>query len=318
MLRQEPGQLASDASSSVMPTQKEIEWDAVRAMLGQESRPSISNADKAAGPSVPSASRWSTPATKPTRPAPYDVQLVGHRSVETAQVVVNKLKERGVCVIKAGADRSFQRAVHMEAKQLWDAGAYTSASKGSPSTPGGSEIQFNARDDKVICLSSAVMDALGKKAQALKVLDTQLGDFGWGVHKLLEEQLGLTLTKRTPGMLSCYDGKTVPDAQYGFHVDNPYLTNMGVPDDGRRLTLVYYIADGPWDVEQDGGALQVCLSDPRRAPSSTAEALTHDLFTVAPEGDTLVVFFSHTMFHAVLPVSGTKPRFALSTWFMGC
>lgn len=300
-----------------MPTQKEIEWDAVRAMLGQESRPSISNADKAAGPSVPSASRWSTPATKPTRPAPYDVQLVGHRSVETAQVVVNKLKERGVCVIKAGADRSFQRAVHMEAKQLWDAGAYTSASKGSPSTPGGSEIQFNARDDKVICLSSAVMDALGKKAQALKVLDTQLGDFGWGVHKLLEEQLGLTLTKRTPGMLSCYDGKTVPDAQYGFHVDNPYLTNMGVPDDGRRLTLVYYIADGPWDVEQDGGALQVCLSDPRRAPSSTAEALTHDLFTVAPEGDTLVVFFSHTMFHAVLPVSGTKPRFALSTWFMG-
>lgn len=283
-----------------MPTQKEIEWDAVRAMLGQESRPSISNADKAAGPSVPSASRWSTPATKPTRPAPYDVQLVGHRSVETAQVVVNKLKERGVCVIKAGADRSFQRAVHMEAKQLWDAGAYTSASKGSPSTPGGSEIQFNARDDKVICLSSAVMDALGKKAQALKVLDTQLGDFGWGVHKLLEEQLGLTLTKRTPGMLSCYDGKTVPDAQYGFHVDNPYLTNMGVPDDGRRLTLVYYIADGPWDVEQDGGALQVCLSDPRRAPSSTAEALTHDLFTVAPEGDTLVVFFSHTMFHAVL------------------
>jgi len=315
MLKQEPGQLGS---GSVMPTQKEIEWDAVRAMLGQDPRPGISNADRAAGPSVPSASRWSTPATKPTRPAPYDVQLVGHRSVETAQVVVSKLKERGVCIIKAGADRSFQRAVHMEAKQLWDAGAYTSASKGSPSTPGGSDIQFNARDDKVICLSSAVMDALGKKAQALKVLDTQLGDFGWGVHKLLEEQLGLTLTKRTPGMLSCYDGKTVPDAQYGFHVDNPYLTNMGVPDDGRRLTLVYYIADGPWDVEKDGGALQVCLSDPRRAPSSTAEALTHDLFTVAPEGDTLVAFFSHTMFHAVLPVSGTKPRFALSTWFMGC
>ena len=52
---------------------------------------------------------------------------------------------------------------------------------------------------------------------------------------------------------------------------------------------------------------KVCLSDPRRAPSSTAEAerhlslchcvcnascfaqaLTHDLFTVVPEGDTLV------------------------------
>ncbi|CAE7941896.1 AMY1A [Symbiodinium necroappetens] len=189
-----------------------------------------------------------------------------------------------------------------------DAGAYTSASKGSPSTPGGTEIQFNARDDKVICLSSAVMDALGKKAQALKVLDTQLGDFGWG------EQLGLTLTKRTPGMLSCYDGKTVPDAQYGFHVDNPYLTNMGVPDDG-RLTLVYYIADGPWDVEQAAADLPekfrgredlvlICRCASRipeglLAPLPRLKALTHDLFTVAPEGDTLVrpvVFFSHTMF----------------------
>lgn len=67
---------------------------------------------------------------------------------------------------------------------------------------------------------------------------------------------------------------------------------------------------------QDGGALQagsvacgtacqVCLSDPRAAPASTAEAsqalrlpfhgawpsqeaLTHQLFTVAPECDTLV------------------------------
>ncbi|CAJ1355613.1 unnamed protein product [Effrenium voratum] len=118
-------------------------------------------------------------------------------------------------------------------------------------------------------------------------------------------------------MLSCYDGKLVPDAQYGFHVDNPYMTNMKTADDGRRLTLIYYISDGPWDVKKDGGALQVCLSDPSTAPSSTAEALTHDRFTVAPEFDTLVAFWSHTMFHAVLPVTGTRPRFALSTWFMG-
>ncbi|CAE7460137.1 unnamed protein product, partial [Symbiodinium sp. CCMP2456] len=68
-----------------MPMQKEIEWDAVRAMLGQESRPSISNA-------------CSSDVDAPL------VQLVGHRSMETAQVVVNKLKERGICVIKAGAD----------------------------------------------------------------------------------------------------------------------------------------------------------------------------------------------------------------------
>eukprot|EP00913_Durusdinium_trenchii_P020165 g18947.t1 len=53
---------------------------------------------------------------------------------------------------------------------------------------GSQEIQFSARDDKVICLSSTVLEALGKKAQALKVLDNQLADFGWGIKKLLEER----------------------------------------------------------------------------------------------------------------------------------
>ena len=307
--------------ASVAPKQKEIEWDAVRAMLGQAPAgaqpkdPHDQPADEAAGPTGP---RWQSPATQPTKPAPFDVHLVGRNNVDVAHAVVARLKERGVCVIKAGAERAFHRAVHMEAKQLWEAGAYTSASKGSPSTPGSQEIAFNARDDKVICLSSAVLSTLGKKVQALKKVDEQLANFGWGIKQILEEQLGLNLTKRTPGMLSCYDGKTVPDAQYGFHVDNPYMTNMAVPDDGRRLTLIFYISDGQhWDVHKDGGALQVCMSDPRRAPASTAEALTYPLFTVAPDCDTLVAFWSHTMFHAVLPVTGTKPRFALSTWFMG-
>lgn len=312
-------QMPAVPGQAVPPKQKEIEWDAVRAMLGQApaARPSDDCADEAAGPAEPRA-RWQSPATQPTTPAPFDVHLVGKNNVEVAQAVVAKLKERGVCVIKAGAERAFHKAVHMEAKQLWDAGAYTSASKGSPSSPGSHEITFNARDDKVICLSSSVLEALGKKAQALKKVDEQLANFGWGIKQILEDQLGLSLTKRTPGMLSCYDGKKVPDAQYGFHVDNPYMTNMAVPDDGRRLTLIFYISDGQhWDVHKDGGALQVCMSDPRRAPSSTAEALSHPLFTVAPDCDTLVAFWSHTMFHAVLPVTGTKPRFALSTWFMG-
>lgn len=305
-------------AAAVAPKQKEIEWDAVRAMLGQApARPSDDRADEAAGPAEPRV-RWQSSPTQPTTPAPFDVHLVGKNNVEVAQAVVAKLKERGVCVIKAGAERAFHKAVHMEAKQLWDGGAYTSASKGSPSSPGSHEITFNARDDKVICLSSSVLDALGKKVQALKKVDEQLANFGWGIKQILEDQLGLSLTKRTPGMLSCYDGQKVPDAQYGFHVDNPYMTNMAVPDDGRRLTLIFYISDGQhWDVQKDGGALQVCMSDPRRAPSSTAEALTHPLFTVAPDCDTLVAFWSHTMFHAVLPVTGTKPRFALSTWFMG-
>merc|ERR1712232_232876 len=101
-----------------------------------------------------------------------------------------------------------------------------------------------------------------------------------------------------------------------FHVDNPYQTSMASRDDKRRLTLVYYMSDGPWDVHRDGGALQVCLTDPRRAPSTVAEARkSGSMLTVAPRMDTLVAFFSHTMYHAVLPVEPGRQRFALSTWF---
>ncbi|CAJ1404436.1 unnamed protein product [Effrenium voratum] len=82
---------SSPATSHVMPQQKEIEWDAVRAMLGQASTsPADNNADRAAGPSA--ASRWQSAPSQPTMPAPHDVCLVGHRSIETAQVVVDKLK----------------------------------------------------------------------------------------------------------------------------------------------------------------------------------------------------------------------------------
>eukprot|EP00930_Biecheleria_cincta_P028126 TRINITY_DN19610_c0_g1_i1.p1 TRINITY_DN19610_c0_g1~~TRINITY_DN19610_c0_g1_i1.p1 ORF type:complete len:333 (+),score=58.14 TRINITY_DN19610_c0_g1_i1:167-1165(+) len=265
-----------------------------------------SNADKAAGPYCSAATRPSPSLNNPpTPPADFDVFLVGHRNVETAKAVVDVLKARGVCVMRAGADKTFLKALHMESRQLWDGGEFGEAQKGQPVVPGSSQIRYDARDDKVHWLSSKWMDANEKRARALKVLDGQLTDFGLGISKLLEDELGLAIGKRSAGMLACYDGKTVPGAQYGFHVDNPYQTQMDVPDDGRRLTLIYYITDGPWDVKKDGGGLQVCLSDPRKTPKTTREAMTHDRFTVSPEGDTLVVFFSHKMYHAVLPVTGT-------------
>ncbi|CAE7941898.1 unnamed protein product [Symbiodinium necroappetens] len=93
----EEGLVASERQHSkltqeVMPTQKEIEWDAVRAMLGQ--------ADKAAGPSMPSASRGV--AAEPQRGAcqPQKTGGQGSPMADGASVF-----ERGVCVIKAGADR---------------------------------------------------------------------------------------------------------------------------------------------------------------------------------------------------------------------
>merc|ERR1711862_268300 len=114
-----------------------------------------------------------------------------------------------------------------------------------------------------------------------------------GLKRLLEDQLGLYLKGRTVGMLAAYDGDVKPGASYDFHVDNPYQTSMSTPDDKRRLTCIYYLNDESWDVERDGGALQVCLTNPRRAPTTTAEATTtSSKLTIAPCMDTLVVFFS--------------------------
>lgn len=249
--------------------------------------------------------------------APFDLVLTPQKSVETARMVVETLKKRGVCVIKAGADKDFQRSCAVEAKLLLDSGEFAQGQKGQLTEPAGDRVEYSFRDDIVLWMTTAWHERQDRKGNALKVLDQQLTDFGLGLKPLLEEELGLYISKRSLGMLSCYDGGITPGARYDFHVDNPYQTQMETRDDKRRLTVIYYISDAPWDVKKDGGAFQVCLSNPRKAPRTTTEALQHPKLTVSPASDTLVVFFSHTMYHAVLPVLGNRKRFALSTWFQG-
>mmetsp|Transcript_70802 Transcript_70802/g.207462 ORF Transcript_70802/g.207462 Transcript_70802/m.207462 type:complete len:343 (-) Transcript_70802:229-1257(-) len=281
--------------------------------------PSAAKAEaESARPSfAPEAPKIPTPLSGvPGDPAPVDVVLSGSRSVETAQRVIDKLMEKGVCVIKAGADRTFVKQLQVESRLLWDSGEFAEAKKGQPVVPGSAQVKYDTRDDRVVWMTSEWTQKNQGKCKALKVLDDQLGDFGWGLNTLLEEQLGITLKQRTTGMLACYAGDVVPGARYDFHVDNPYQTSMEVVDDKRRLTLIYYINDANWDVRKDGGALQVCLANPRRALRTTAEANQHPKLTISPECDTLVAFFAHTMYHAVLPVVGDKRRCALSTWFM--
>eukprot|EP00747_Dinoflagellata_sp_TGD_P213091 gnl/TRDRNA2_/TRDRNA2_86092_c0_seq2.p1 gnl/TRDRNA2_/TRDRNA2_86092_c0~~gnl/TRDRNA2_/TRDRNA2_86092_c0_seq2.p1 ORF type:complete len:346 (+),score=77.83 gnl/TRDRNA2_/TRDRNA2_86092_c0_seq2:232-1269(+) len=296
--------------------------DAKTAMSKKTARPCIS-ADAAAAQSPPAAKQGTITYSPEGRsytgtPGPaaqIDVYLTPEKSVQTAQQVIDMLMKRGVCVIRAGADRTFQKALYIESKLLWDMGEFGEAKKATPITPGSDQMQFSARDDKVLWMKKEWMEQNAKKCKALKVLDSQLADFGWGLNKLLEEQLGLSLKQRTTGMLSCYCGSDTPGARYDFHIDNPYQTTMKCPDDKRRLTLIYYISEGKWDVMKDGGGLQVALTNPRRAPHTTSEAVEAEMFTVAPECDTMVLFFSHTMFHAVLPVKSPRHRFALSTWF---
>lgn len=187
---------------------------------------------------------------EPGAPEPYHVILDGQRSTTNAQRVVDKLRECGCCVIKAGAEKSFQKGLFVESRVLWDSGQFMEAKKGAPVSYGSSQVKFDSRDDKVCWFTNEFVDKHDKRLTFLKTLDSQLNSFGFGLKVLLEEQLGIDIKKRTPSMLACYAGDKVPGARYDFHVDNPYMTSMQVPDDKRRLTLIYYISDGEWDVKK--------------------------------------------------------------------
>lgn len=76
------------------------------------------------------------------------------------------------------------------------------------------------------------------------------------------EQLGIRLYAPRAAMVSIYPGD---GAAFEPHVDN--ATRCGGSDDGRRLTMVLYANEAPWDVSPraDGGALRVFPADPTGA-----------------------------------------------------
>lgn len=256
------------------------------------------------------------PRLAPGRPAPIDLVLVGRNNMDCARSILEKLKERGVCVLKAGAEPAMLRQALVECNLLWDTRKFGEATKAmAVQGTGGEEVEYSSRDDKVAWFTEEFLRKNEKATRTLKALNDHLGDFGMGMARLLEEELGLEIEKRTCGMLSCYTQEVCEGPRYDFHIDNPYQTLMECKDDKRRLTIVYYMNDGAWDVQHDGGGLQCLLTDPRRAPKTTSEALASPELTISPTADTLVVFFAHTIMHAVLPVTSNKRRFALSCWF---
>ena len=72
------------------------------------------------------------------------------------------------------------------------------------------------------------------------------------------------------------------------------------PGDPRVLTAIVYLNE-KWDAARDGGELSIDVDGSARAAK------------LAPELDRLVVFWSRTAAHEVLPVS--RDRYALSMWF---
>ena len=99
-------------------------------------------------------------------------------------------------------------------------------------------------------------------------------------------------------------------ARYIRHVDNVCTGGVGARCNGRRLTAVYYLADGESEHGDGGfspGALRIFHAGP---PSSEARV------DVQPRADRLVLFWADDRVpHAVLPTGPAQSRLAATFWF---
>jgi len=149
---------------------------------------------------------------------------------------------------------------------------------------------------------------------SLRALAKNIADFGGGLAQLLEEEMGMKFDRFGNCMLSCYTG----NRKYATHMDNCHGDDDdegAFPDNGMRLTLVYFV-NLYWDPNNtdNGGGLDVFLSDPKEAPESAAAAKGCKRLRIAPHADTLAVFLSERMAHQVIATSGDEKWFAMTVW----
>merc|ERR1711879_24823 len=111
-------------------------------------------------------------------------------------------------------------------------------------------------------------------------------------------------------MLSCYTG----EKQYDCHIDNPHQSLSTYPDNGMRLTMMYYI-NPHWDPKYNNeGGLDIYLTDPSKPADCAAEAKKAPKLRVAPHSDTLVLFLSERMTHQVVKTRSKNRWYCLTLW----
>ncbi|CAL1142699.1 unnamed protein product [Cladocopium goreaui] len=122
-----------------------------------------------------------------------------------------------------------------------------------------------------------------------------------------------TMEKGHAQQRSCYTG----NRSYALHIDNPHKSGgpMDLPDNGLRVTLVYYI-NPHWDPDSgyNGGGLDVFLTDPNSAPPSASTARKAPKLRIAPHADTLAIFLAERMAHQVVETMGKERMYCLTMW----
>lgn len=230
-----------------------------------------------------------------------------------AKKIADVLKERGVCLCQANAPQDLVMAAQEEAEALWDDGEFTAPMlvHDDHSMLERELWQQALRDEEKVfwCKNQTA------KTNALKMLSDKIAEFGSGLGPLLQQDMGIKFDRCGRAMLSCYTAERT----YGIHLDNCHGTEDedGFPDNGMRLTLIYYINMSWNPVQRDcDGGLDVFLSDPIAAPTSAAAAKSAKLLRIAPHADTLVIFPSERMAHRVIQTRGDQKWFCLTMWFL--
>lgn len=234
--------------------------------------------------------------------------------VVAAQKIVDALKERGVALVQANAPQDLVIAAVDEAEALYDEGEFSPPLRVHDDR---SMIQVELwrqaiqDEDKVYWISQKNES---HTTTALKVLSQKISEFAGGLGELLEKEMGIKFDRFGNAMLSCYTG----DRTYSFHVDNGHGEeddDEGFPDNGMRLTVTYWI-NLHWNPvkRENGGGLDVYLSDPSSAPSSASAAKSAKVLRIAPHADTLAIFLSERMAHQVIPTKGAGKWFCLTMW----
>mmetsp|Transcript_92241 Transcript_92241/g.288668 ORF Transcript_92241/g.288668 Transcript_92241/m.288668 type:complete len:756 (+) Transcript_92241:101-2368(+) len=245
----------------------------------------------------------------------FDVELGAENSMPVAlEKLVGALARRGVCTCEANAPLDLLRSAYDEASALWDAGEFAppcSHLDGRPEERIWHDALFQSED-----LAYWVReDARGRcEPGSLKVLSRNMWTMCHLLAEELHHQMGITYTHYWSAMLSCYHG----DKTYSLHLDNPNGVEAGIPDNGLRLSMCYYLSPywvpGPSPVSNCAGGLDVHLTEPWETPSSLAVARRAPVMRIAPHADTLVLLLSQRMAHRTVATQGDTRWFALWVW----
>ena len=240
-----------------------------------------------------------------------DLQLLG--GAEAMASIAAALASHGLCTCSGLLPADAAAKARKELADASNHALFKAALKGG-------KAGATPRDDVVLWLDPS--NALHRSTlPTLLGVEERLAQLGAGLSRVLRASQGgdaVPLNGRSGAMAACYRNN---GAQYRPHIDNP--VGLGgqpgqMSDDGRRLTAIWYPNEDDWDIARDGAALRVWTTFSTQSPYAQAESTAPvgaGVVDVCPSGGMLALFWAHRTPHAVLPATGTRPRYAISVWF---